>query len=188
MRVFTCLLFLTLVVSSIQLHAAPTTTTTLETSPLTGEDDEYLGTLKASDFPPRKEYLLNLSLGYQSGNYLERDEWLQGPYLVVRLSSIKRDPLPVWDYEVSVNNEQFLGAGVGHRWYFAPEDRFVPYARLGGHAYLDTADGITGFIEIRRWRVHASVGAGETFTGEFGTGFSVTGPDLYAQFGYNIQF
>ncbi len=188
MRVLTFLLFLTLVVSSTQLYAAPTTTTTLETSPLTGEDDDYLGTLKTSDFPARKDYLLNLSLGYQSGNYLERDEWVQGPYLLLRLSSIKKDPLPVWDYEVSVNNEQFLGAGVGRRWYFAPDDRFVPYARLGGHAYLDTADGISGLIEIRRWRVHAGAGAGETITGEIGTGFSVTGPDLYAHIGYNFQF
>ncbi|ASD62725.1 hypothetical protein B9G79_03650 [Bdellovibrio bacteriovorus] len=188
MRVFLSLLFLTLVVSSIQSLAAPTTTTTLETSPLSGEDDPDLASVKVSDFAERKEFMIQTSLGYQSGNYLERDEWTQGPYVALRFAFIKQSPLPVWDYELSYNTEEFLGLGLGHRWYFAEEDRYLPYARLGGNAYLESSDGVTGLIEIRRWRVHAGIGAGETFTGEIGTGFSVTGPDIYAQFGYNFQF
>lgn len=188
MRVFLYLLFLTLVVSTLQSEAAPSTTTTIETSPLSGESDPDLATIKPSDALERKNFQILAALGYQSGNYLERDVWTQGPYLLLRMSSIQKQAQPAWDFEVGLSSEELLSAGLGHRWYFAPDDIYLPYARLGGNAYLESSEGLTGLIEIRRWRVHAGIGAGETFTGEVGTGFSVTGPDLYAQFGVQFQF
>lgn len=188
MRVLSPLLFLTLVVSSTVSHSAPTATTTLETSPYEGSDDAELGSIKPEHYAKRVNYYLNASLAYQSGNYLERDQWTQGPALVLRFAAVKNSPFPLWDYEISLNNEKFASLGVGRRWYFAEEDIFAPYARLSGNAYFETAESLTGLIEIRRWRAHAGVGAGERFTAEFGTGFSVTGPDLYALLGYNFLF
>lgn len=188
MRVIFPLLFLTLVLSPITTLAAPSTTTKMESTPLDGEDDAVLAHINRSDFAPRIESLLNISIGYQSGNYLEREQWVQGPYLLVRYASLKEAPLPAWDYEISLNSEDFFALAVGRRWYFAPDDKFRPYARLSGHTYLQTSDNFAGLAEIRRWRVHASIGAGERFTGEIGTGFSITGPDLFGQFGYNFEF
>ncbi|KYG68293.1 hypothetical protein AZI87_03285 [Bdellovibrio bacteriovorus] len=187
MRVILSLLFLTLVLSVSVSQAAPQTTTTLETQPLSGEDDPLLATRDPEARASIPTFLLGTYLGFEGGNYLESDEWDQGPFLSVRFIPVQDDSI-YWDYEVAVNTANFVGLGAGYRWYCCPDDRFNPYLRASANLYLEGADEIAGLVEIRRWRARASVGMGETFNAEFGVGAAVTGPDLFAQFGYQFAF
>ncbi|KHD89246.1 MAG: hypothetical protein OM95_05400 [Bdellovibrio sp. ArHS] len=187
MRVLLSLLFLTLVVSPLFSAAAPQTTTTLETQPLNAEADPMLDIRdpELRDSPPT--FLLGAALGFAGGNYLESDEWTQGPLLSLRFIPLQDDSI-YWDYEVAVNTANFVGLGAGYRWYCCPDDRFNPYLRASANLYLKGTDELAGLVEIRRWRARASVGLGNAFTTEFGVGVAVTGPDLFAQFGYNFTF
>lgn len=187
MRVFLVLLFLTLVVNSVPAFAAPQTTTTLESTPLSAEDDPVLGSINPSTLPPRPTFLLNVSAGYEGGNYLERDEYLQGLFVAFRYVPLTND-VPVWDYEVEINKENMVGLSVGRRWYCCPGDAYMPYARASANLFLHGSDELAGIAEIRRWRLRGALGVGENFTAEFGVGIAVTGPDIFGHIGYNIPF
>lgn len=182
MRVTDILLFLTLVVSPIFGVAAPTTTTPIETSVLSGESDPLLEGLE-----PRihRNYEINVSFGFSGGHFLERDEYQQGPYLALRYQPLV-DDLPTWDYQAEVTKDNLVGLSMGRRWYCCQEDPYNPFLRLSANLILEGAGELGGFAEIRRWRARASAGIGERFISEFGVGMAVTGPDLYAQFGYNF--
>lgn len=186
MRVFLPLIFLTLVVSSLTTLAAPQTKTTLETQPLTGENDPLLGSITPAMIAAKPTFLLNVSVGFEGGNYLERDEYEQGPYIAFRYMPLNHD-LPDWDYQVEVNKANLIGLGVGRRWY-ATEELYQPFVRLSANMILDSKGELGGLVEIRRLRLRGSMGVGETFTAEFGVGYAITGPDLFAQFGYNFSF
>lgn len=187
MRVFLPLLFLTLVLSSFATLAAPQTTTTLETTPLSAEDDPLLATVDPSMIQARSTFLLSASLGFAGGNYLEGDEYQQGPLFALRYMPLK-DSLPAWDYQIEVNNDNFIGISVGRRWYCCPEEVYMPYVRASANMFVDGSDEIGGLVEIRRLRLRGSIGVGETFISEFGVGYAITGPDLFAQFGYAFSF
>ncbi|WII72871.1 hypothetical protein QJS83_03175 [Bdellovibrio sp. 22V] len=187
MRVFLPLLFLTLVVGLNAVHAAPQTTTTLETTPFLGEDDPELSTVDVSQLPPRPTFLLNVSAGYSGGNYLEDDEYHQGVLLAIRYLPLTRRR-PTWDYQVDVSESKAVGLSLGYRWYSFDEDYYIPYLRLAGATYLDGAGELAGLVNLARWRVHASAGLGDTFTAEFGVGYAMNGPDLFALLGYNFSF
>lgn len=187
MRLLLVPFFLTLVLNSPFLWAAPQTSTTIQSAPLFDEDDPVLATLH----PELRQYpitfFMNLSLGYGGGNLLERDEYIQGSYLALRFMPLDNDQI-VWDYHMDINEEGLLGFAVGRRWYCCPGDEFMPYARAAANMILDPKDELAGIAEIRRWRLRAAVGIGESFVWEFGVGLAVTGPDIYAQFGYNFGF
>jgi hypothetical protein len=187
MRVLLLSLFLTFVLNPLITMAAPQTTTTIQSTPLTGDDDP---TLKRVDPEFREEpitFYLNVSLGFEGGNFLEKDEYQQGGFFAVRYAPLLRDQM-VWDYQLDYKHDNLLGLAVGRRWYCCPGDEFMPYARASANIILDPKDELAGFAEIRRWRLRASVGIGESFVWEFGVGLAVTGPDIYAQFGYNFGF
>lgn len=188
MPVYRHLFFLTLVLSSLQVIAAPTTKTTLETKPFSGESDPVLESYDPSFSKGPPSFLLNLSLGFAGGNFLERDEYNQGAFAALRYMPVELEELPDWDYSVEVNQKNLVGLGVGRRWYCCPDDEFIPYLRLSGNIFLEGAGELAGIAEIRRWRARASGGVGQQFTFEMGFGLAVTGTDLFAQLGYNLAF
>lgn len=187
MRVFLSLLFLTFVLSGYQSLAAPQTKTTLETTPLSTEPDPNLVPIDPELREESPTYLVNTSLGFSGGNYLEADEVSSGPYLAIRYLPLWSD-FPTWDYQVEVNSSNLIGLSAGRRFYCCPEYDYIPYLRLSGALFLEGAGELAGFVEIRRWRFRASAGIGDTFTMEMGVGYAITGPDIFAQFGYNWGF
>lgn len=187
MRVFLPLFFLTLVLSGFATLAAPQTTTTLETTPLSAEDDPLLATVTPSMIKDRPTFYLNTSVGFAGGNYIESDEYHQGPFLALRYIPMN-ESLPVWDYQVEVNKANFVGISVGRRWYCCPEETYMPYVRASANMFLEGSGELGGLVEIRRLRLRGSIGFGESFISEFGVGYAITGPDIFAQFGYNFSF
>lgn len=168
--------------------AAPQTATTIKALPLNEDEDPLLkknGPLSSRAAP---SLFLHLAVGFSGGNYLERDEYQQGPYLALRYVPFKWEELPTWDYQAEVNKDNIIGLSIGRRWYCCPDDAFLPYVRLSGATFLEGSGELAGLFETRRWRARASVGVGERLTSEFGVGTAVNGPDLFAQFGYNFAF
>lgn len=164
--------------------AAPQTTTTFETTPLSDEEDPYLME-RVTD--PAATFLMHIALGFSGGNYLERDKYQQGPYLALRYIPLTED-LPTWDYQVEVQKDNLVGLAVGRRWYCCPQDSYLPYARVAANLFLEGAGELAGIAEIRRWRARAALGIGAKVTWEVGLGIAITGPDLYTQLGYNFSF
>lgn len=187
MRLLLLPFFLTFVLNASLVSAAPQTTTTIQTTPLSGDDDPALVRTNPAFREDPVTFFMNLSFGYGGGNLLERDEYVQGGYLALRFMPLKNDQI-VWDYHLDVSEKNLMGLAVGRRWYCCPGDEFMPYARASANVILDPKDELAGFAEIRRWRLRAAVGIGESFVWEFGVGLAVTGPDIYAQFGYNFGF
>lgn len=188
MRLLRKLLFLTFVLNCGLSAAAPQTTTTMDPRPFTADDSEITRT-----HPELKEqpitFLLNISAGFEGGNFLERDVYQQGSFASIRYMPLKENHV-VWDYQLAFNfeKENFMNAALGRRWYCCPGDSFMPYARVSANLILNPKDELAGLVEIRRWRLRTGLGIGENFVWEFGVGFAVTGTDLYAQFGYNFAF
>lgn len=187
MRVYRVLFFLTLVLSSFQALAAPTTKTILDTKPFTSETDPFLESLDPSFREGPPTFYLNIAVGFSGGNYLERDEYLQAPFLALRYMPLV-DEQPDWDYQVEVNQENLVGLAVGKRWYCCPDDEFLPYLRASANLFLKGSGELGGIAEIHRWRARASAGVGKKFNFEAGAGLAITGADLFAQFGYNFEF
>lgn len=187
MRVFLSLLFLTFVLSTLQSQAAPQSKTTLETTPIDAQPDPNLVAIDPELREKIPTFYLNTSLGFSGGNYLEGDEVNSGPYMALRYYPLWSD-YPTWDYQVEVNSSNLIGLSAGRRWYCCSDMAFEPYLRLAGAMFLDGAGELAGFVEIRRWRFRASAGVGEKFVTEIGVGYAITGPDLFAQFGYNWGF
>ena len=104
MRVLFALLFLTFVLGHSLAQAAPSTSTTFETTPLDSDEDpllsnqEYLETVEKPI-----SSLVNVSVGYGGGNYLERDEYIQGIYFKLLYASLYRRDLPTWDISMELN-------------------------------------------------------------------------------------
>lgn len=186
MRVIFPLLFLTLVVSPLLVKAAPSTTTTVQGSALSGDDDEYLGSFRREDLPQHAKNKLFLGTGYEGGHFTEGGEYAKGPFFVVRWSQLAN---PNWDYEVQyLTGEEIVGLAVGRRWNCCEQDPYQPYARVSLNTFIRSGDELAGFVEIRRWRARAGLGVGEVWNFEAGAGVAVTGTDLYLQFGYNFVF
>lgn len=188
MRVSLFLLFLTFVVTSSQVLAAPSTKTQMESRPYEGEDDPLLSDkayIALQEKPA--EYQLGTSLGYGGGHYLESDKYINSFFLKIHFSAL-RQGLPNWEYALEVNKENILGFFVGKRWYCCPEDRFLPYYRVSLGGYFDADDGLSNFAEIKRLRARAAFGVGRKLFMEFGAGYAITGPDVFAQLGYNFEF
>lgn len=184
MRLFLTPVFLTLVLSGQLSTAAPRTKTTVNPLPMTAEAGTPLRPLPEELRDKPATSLIGIALGFAGGSYLERDQYIQGPFLSVRYMPLGEDQRPQWDYQVEVNQQNLVGLSMGHRWYCCPEDTFMPYGRLSAIMVLDPSSELAGLAEIRRWRLRSSVGIGETFVSEFGVGVAVTGTDLYAQFGF----
>lgn len=182
MRVHYHLLFLTLVLAPTDSFCAPIEKITVTPQPLDTEEDPYL---VRQVMGKERNYLLNISLGMAGGNFIERDQYHQGPYLAVRYLPLE-EGIPKWDYQAEVTKDNFVGLSVGRRWYCCDQDPYLPYLRLSGNLILQGSDELGGLAAIRRWRLRAAAGIGETFVSEFGVGLSVTGPDLFAQFGFNF--
>ncbi|MGZ3826435.1 MAG: hypothetical protein ACXVCR_15855 [Bdellovibrio sp.] len=173
----------------MEVQAYPTTKTTIETQPFSGENDAVLDSVDPTLANKSPSLLLNLSVGFAGGNYLELNEYIQGSYIALRYMPLKNEELPDWDYAVEVNKENLLGLGVGKRWYCCETyEDFLPYLRLSGNIFLSGSGELAGFAEIRRWRARASGGIGNNFTLEMGFGLAITGTDLFAQVGYNFKF
>ncbi|UYL08801.1 hypothetical protein B9G69_017295 [Bdellovibrio sp. SKB1291214] len=186
MRVFVVSLFLTLVVLSKVSLAAPTATTTLETTPLSGESDAYLSDKAAVLRTPAPTWQLELTGGFGGGNYLERGEWPQGPNFGLRFANLEHEK-PKWDLQLSFEKDNVVGIFGARRW-FLEEDKFIPYVRLALGTYLDPEAELANLVEIKRFRARAGVGLGEKLFFEFGFGLAVAGPDLYALLGYGFRF
>lgn len=188
MRVFFLMIFLTFVVNTPHGSAAPNTTTEMEALPYEGQDDpllrdkEYLANLEK---PP--QYQLTTSLGYGGGHYLEKDQYVIGPYLRIAFAPLENF-LPDWDYSGEVNTENLIGVFIGKRWYCCPEDEYLPYYRLSAGSYLDADAGLANFVEIKRLRARAAWGFGKHFVTEIGVGWAVAGSDYYLQFGFPWEF
>lgn len=187
MRLLLLPFFLTFVLNGISVWAAPQTTTTMESAPLTADEDPSLARVDPQFREEPMTSFMTVSLGYVGGNLLERDQYKQGAYLALRYMPLERD-LIVWDYQLEVNEANLIGLALGRRWYCCPGDEFMPYARASANLILNPKDELAGFAEIRRWRLRAAVGIGENFVWEFGVGLAVTGPDIYAQCGYSFGF
>ncbi len=71
--------------------AAPQTNTTLESTPYSAEDDPALANIDPALRQSRPDYLLNASLGFAGGNYLEQDEYEQGPFFALRFMPLESD-------------------------------------------------------------------------------------------------
>lgn len=186
MPVYKLLFFLTLVLSCFQALAAPTSKTTFETKPFSGENDPFLESVDSS-FHKRPTSIFNISLGFEGGNYLERDQYMQDPFISLRYMPLSGD-FPDWDYQVELNQENLVGFGMGRRWYCCSDDEFVPYLRASANLFLSGSGEIGGIAEIRRWRSRFSGGVGKKLSFEMGFGIALTGSDLFAQFGYNFDF
>lgn len=188
MPVFLISFFLTLVLGNNPAVAAPKTNTTFETTPLSGESDPLLEHPDPSLRRIAPAFQLFLSAGFAGGNFLERDQYQQGPFLALRYLQLK-EALPALDYELAIHAaDNLIGLGLGKRWYCCPDDDFLPYLRVSANLILKSSAELAGIAEIRRWRAGASAGVGRNFTFEAGVGIAVTGPDLYGQFGYNFEF
>jgi hypothetical protein len=189
MRLLLLPFFLTFVLYTPPTFAAPQTTTTIESTPLTGDDDPSLKRVAPELRDQEITSYFNLSAGFAGGNFLERDEYEQGPFVALRYMPLLHDQI-VWDYHLAINfsKESLIELALGRRWYCCPGDEFMPYARASANLILNPKDELAGVAEIRRWRLRAAVGIGESFVWEFGVGLAVTGPDIYAQFGYNFGF
>lgn len=188
MRVYFFTLFLTFVVTSPLAQAAPSTTTKMETQPLSGQSDPvladkvYLSTLEK---PPTSQ--MGISLGYGGGPYLEKENYIVSPNLRVTFSPLEND-LPKWEYSLEVNSENALGIFLGQRWYCCPEDDYLPYYRVSLGSFFDANAGLANFAEIRRLRARGAFGVGKKFFTEIGGGLAVTGADIFLQFGYQFKF
>lgn len=189
MRLLTNLLFLTFVLTPLFSLAAPQTTTTVDPTPYEGADDPSLVATHPDLRTEPTTFYLNVSAGYQGGNFLERDEYQQSGFASVRYMPLQNDQL-IWDYQLAYHfeKESFMNLALGRRWYCCPGDSFMPYARASANLIINPKDELAGLAEIRRWRLRAGLGLGESFVWEFGVGLAVTGTDLYAQFGYNFPF
>jgi hypothetical protein len=186
MRVSILSLFLTLVLLSNVSLAAPTATTTLDTTPLSGESDPYLSDKAASLRTPAPTWQLGILAGFAGGNFLESDEWPQGPNFGLRFANLEHERA-VWDLHISLEKDNIVGVFGARRWYIE-KDKYNPYARVAVGTYLDPDAELANLVEIKRFRVRGGVGFGDPFFFEFGAGLAVVGPDLYALLGYNISF
>lgn len=186
MRLIYPVLFLTLVLSPLFVKAAPSTTTTVEGSSLSADDDEYLGSFRREDLPQHAQYKLLLGAGYEGGHFTEGDEYAKGPFLTARWTLLSA---AAWDYEVQyLTGEQIVGLGIGRRWNCCEQDVYQPYVRVSLNTFIRSEDELAGFVEIRRWRARAGLGVGDVWNMEMGAGVAVTGTDLYIQFGHNFLF
>ena len=184
MRVFLFLLFLTLVLNVGEASAAPTTKTTLETSPLIDANDPQLA--KDVSHEHEKTSRINIGVGFEGGNFIKSDEWLQGIGFSLRYSPLE-DEIVNWDFEASVNKENLVGVFVGRRWTVT-KDLFQPYVRLAGGSYFNGSGELGNFVQAERFRLRASAGIGTVIQFEFGAGIAGTGPDAFARLSYNFDF
>ena len=189
MRVLFALLFLTFVLSQPLAQAAPSTNTTFETAPLDSDEDPLLSNQEYLETVAKPiTALINISVGYGGGNYLERDEYSQGIYFKLLYASLYRRDLPTWDLSLELNKENALGLFWGGRFYFAEDDAYYPFAKMAAGTFLDAKGEAASFIDFERFRLRASVGVGELICTEMGVGFALTGVDFYAQTGLNLTF
>lgn len=186
MKVYIPIYFLTLVLLCNVSHAAPTATTTLDTQPLSGESDPYLSSKAAPLRTPAPTWQLGILGGFAGGNFLESDEWPQGPNFGLRFANIEHERA-VWDLHFSLEKNNIIGVFAARRWHIE-NDRFNPYARVALGTYLDPDAELANLVEIKRFRLRGGVGFGDPFFFEFGAGIAVVGPDLYALLGYNFNF
>lgn len=187
MQVLRCLIFLTLVAFHCGTLAAPSDRTTLPSMPLSDDPDPYLEGRTSSLREKAPTTRIHLALGFTGGNYLESDEYQQGPTVVLRFASLATG-LPVWDYQIEFQNQdRLLGLSMGRSWYI-DDHRLNPFFRTSAGVHLDGEGQLADLVEIRRWRLRGSTGVGETFCIEMGAGIAVTGPDLFLQLGYNFSF
>ncbi|HEX7672897.1 MAG TPA: hypothetical protein VF412_01930 [Bdellovibrio sp.] len=186
MRVSVSILFLTLVVNALSAQAAPTTKTTLNPAPLSGQSDPLLAdkTMSHDQLPSTQ---LNLAVGFAGGDFLEGNEWRQGPTLALRYSPLDIEGLPQWDLEGQINKDNLVGAFLGKR-FFITQDDYLPYVRIAAGTFFDAKSEFANVVEIKRWRARAGLGIGAQFNFELGAGVAVTGIDMYGQLGYNFNF
>ncbi|WP_413580473.1 hypothetical protein [Bdellovibrio sp. HCB288] len=166
--------------------AAPSTTTTLDPQPLSGESDPYLSDKAAALRTPAPTWQLGLLAGYGGGHIVENDEWPQGVIYGLRIANLERER-PVWDLHFEFNEHNAIGIFGAHRWNLE-NDRFYPYARLALGTFLDPDDELGNIVQIKRFRARGGIGVGESFFFEMGVGLAVVGADLYAITGYGFNF
>lgn len=183
-RLIICSLLAVLPLTSV---AAPNTSTTYETTPLSAEPDPLLTNVAVESMvkPPRHSLLL--AAGYAGGSYIDADEWVNGYSFVLRYAHIPQGVIE-WDYGFEVNKENIVGLSAGRRWYCCPGDKFDPYARVSVGTFVDGFSELAGFVDLSRWRVRGSLGLGQSFTTEAGVGYALNGFDLYIQAGYVFKF
>ncbi|WP_413577271.1 hypothetical protein ACLVWU_03230 [Bdellovibrio sp. HCB290] len=167
-------------------HAAPSAKTSLDTQPLTGEDDPYLSDKAAALRTPAPTWQLGVFGGFGGGHVVENDEWPQGLTYGLRIATLERER-PAWDLHIEFGEDNNIGIFGAHRWNLE-NDRFYPYARLAVGTFLDPDDELGNIVQIKRFRVRGGVGVGETFFFEMGAGLAVVGVDLYAITGYGFNF
>ncbi|WP_142697465.1 hypothetical protein [Bdellovibrio sp. NC01] len=167
--------------------AATDTKTTMDPTKLDSSNDPILATANADLRSPAPTSQVQLALGYVGGNLLENDEWAQGPLVSIRYAPIDIHENVKWDFGGEINKDNIFGLFVGRRWY-VEEDEFRPYARVAAGSFFDSHDQLGNLVEIKRWRARASLGIGDRLNFEAGLGIAVTGPDFFAQLGYNFNF
>lgn len=188
MRVFINLFFLTLVLLAFPAGAAPDTNIQLTPAPL---DSSPIN----SPIWPRDVSPYNLAIygGFSGGNIFENDETVALSALGLRFS-YDSDLDHAWDYNAEIDlPDNLIGIHFGRRNFIYSPSELMPYYKWGFGTHLKGSDGLSNFVEIKRWQARLSVGVGNLFHldqhlyMEGGLGAAVVGLEYFAGLGVNFN-
>ena len=188
MRVFINLLFLTLVLLSGRCFAAPNASSELTPIPL--DTTPINSPIWPRDVSP---YNISVYAGFSGGTFFEADENLATSSLGLRFS-YDTDLDHSWDYNAEINSpDNLIGLHVGRRNFIFSTSELMPYYKWAVGTHFKGSDGLSNFVEIKRWQARASAGIGDLFHlqqhlyVEAGLGVAVVGIEYFAVLGLNFN-
>lgn len=218
MRLFTRVLFLTLVGSGFSVFAAPNAelpkpglrTNDASSPPNSANPTEKIESigLGEPEGPPqdlvqshrrlneprrRTDWAWQAHVGLLNGQILENDKFEQTSY-VGAMAVWHHNEETAWDFAVDIASSHLIRIGTARRTYFVTDTQFAPYWKVGLTQSIETNKFVSAFVDLERVKAIAAIGLGDlfekdrTWTFEFGLGLGMKGVATNFQLGYQRSF
>lgn len=188
MRVLISALFLTFVLTGFQSLAAPQISTEIE--PIQMDSSPIAQPLWRTSWSP---YNYSIYFGGSGGNYFEKSENQSDTVFGFRFA-VDSDMDHAWDFNAEVSSSNLIGVHIGKRTFIAALNDVNPYFKWSLGTHMKAADGLTNFVEIKRFQVRGSMGVANLLHWdqhlyiETGLGIAVVGIEYFAVLGLNFSF
>lgn len=217
MRLFTALLFLTLVGSLSKTFAAPSVgsgrpsrskpqetappkspspewTESVDISRPSGQQDVIAPRVRpiVASRTPRKELSWQVNTGYLTGSFTEKNLAETAGYIGGMIVWRHRNEA-AWDFNIDLTTSPWIRFGCGRRTNFDLAIQGVPYWRWGLIQTIPTGKMLSGFVDLEKVKAMVAMGfadvgdQNQAFNLELGAGWGMTGLALQIQLGWNFD-
>ncbi len=193
MRLFSLVIFLTLVGSNLPVRAAPSVEPhrlglpkDVDQSLKDPSASESLALAKTSDLD------LQFHVGLLNGNLVEKNNYEQ-PTFVGSLVSWRDQADRAVDFEVDLTSDSLIRLSVALRKDLEWHSSYSPYWKWGSSQILDGSSLAASVVELRRLKAFAAIGWADLFeqnrewNSELQAGWGLVGPSVEVKFGWNVS-